>query len=338
MQKGSGIGLAYSKRLIELHGGIISVSSNKEKGTIFNIGLPIGEKHFNSDQKVQKNHHGYQLKINSSEINNELFISAFAAPEKLREGLPLILVVEDNPSIIRMIRDHEEAAYNIVAAPNGQEGLSMADKYMPDLIITDLMMPVMNGIEFTESIKSDLATSHIPIIMLTAKTDDDTHLAGLNLGSDAFLKKPYNPEVLKLTIKNLLESRQLLKKKFSGFNALVSKEVSNNKLDEKFLDKLISIIESRSGEAKLDVVFVAKEMGMSRSVLYRKIKAISGYTIQEFIMVCKLKKAANLLINAPESISEIAYSSGFSNAKHFSTKFRKQFGITPTEFRKKSEN
>lgn len=333
-QKGSGIGLAYSKRLIELHGGTIGVTSHPEKGTIFNVELPTGEEHFSPDEKMQDNPRGYQLKIDSSEINNELFLSAFDAPEKLRDGLPLILIVEDNPSIIRMIRDQEGDNYNFVAAPNGREGLTMADRYMPDLIITDLMMPVMDGIEFTEKIKSDLATSHIPVIMLTAKTDDETQIAGLDHRSDAFIKKPYNPDVLKLTIRNLLESRQLLKKKFSGFNTLVPEEVTSNRLDEKFLDKLINVIDARSGETELDVVSVSREMGMSRSVLYRKIKSISGYTIQEFVRVCKLKKAANLLINTHESISEIAYSSGFSNAKHFSTRFRKHFGVTPTEFRK----
>ncbi|MDF1572036.1 MAG: two-component regulator propeller domain-containing protein [Bacteroidales bacterium] len=333
-QKGSGIGLAYSKRLVELHGGIIGVTSNPETGTIFNVELPTGEQHFTAEEKTQENPQGYQLRIDSSEIKNELFLSAFDAPDKLREGLPLVLIVEDNPSIIRMIRDQEGDVYNFVAAPNGREGLTMADKYMPDLIITDLMMPVMNGIEFTEKIKSELATSHIPVIMLTAKTDDETQIAGLDHGADAFIKKPYNPEVLKLTIRNLLESRQLLKKKFSGFNTLVPEEVTSNRLDEKFLDKLINVIEARSGETELDVVSVSREMGMSRSVLYRKIKSISGYTIQEFVRVCKLKKAANLLINSQESISEIAYSSGFSNAKHFSTRFRKHFGVTPTEFRK----
>lgn len=332
-QQGSGIGLAYSKRLVELHHGTIRVESDPDKGTVFTVDLPVGERHLTAEERSTETTHGYRLRMDSSEISTELFIRAYDTPKQIDQSLPVILVVEDNPSIIHLIRDQIGAEYNVLAAPNGREGLGLVERHLPELIISDLMMPVMNGIEFSRILKSEVATSHIPLIMLTAKTDDVSQISGLDTGADAFIKKPYNADVLRLTIRNLLESRRLLRKKFSGFNTLVPEEVTSNRLDEKFLDRLINIIDQRSGDAELDVVTVSREMGMSRPVLYRKIKSISGMTILEFVRICKLKKAANMLINTTDTVSEIAYASGFANAKHFSTSFRKHFGMTPTDFR-----
>lgn len=334
IQRGSGIGLAYSKKLVELHHGRISVKSNLDVETVFTVELPVGDSHLSKEEKAKEHPQGYTLKIDSEDINNELMTRIHDSGIQIELSKPTILVVEDNPSVVDLIRDQLEQEFNIVPAGNGEEGLQMAVKYAPELVITDLMMPVMNGIELTKELKSNIATSHIPVILLTARTDEESQIEGMEIGVDAYINKPYNPDLLKVSVKKMIESRQLLKRKFSGFSTLVPAEVTNNRLDEKFLDKLIGVVEELTGESALDVVSVSREMGMSRSVLYRKIKSISGYTIQEFVKVCKLKKAANALINGNMSIAEIAYSSGFSNSKHFSTSFRKHFGVTPTEFRK----
>jgi YesN/AraC family two-component response regulator len=227
-------------------------------------------------------------------------------------------------------------AYHVLTASNGKMGLEEAKMHMPDIIISDIMMPEMDGIQFCQKIKSDFSTSHIPVILLTAKSGDENQIQGLKTGADAYISKPYNPELLQVTIDNLTTNRKLLRTKFAEQPNFVPAEVVSNKMDEQFLVKIIQLIENDLDSDTLDVTKLSREVAMSRSVLYRKLKALTGNSIQDFVRVVKLRKAARLLLESDSPISDVAFQSGFSNSKHFSTAFKRQFGKTPSEYRIKA--
>jgi AraC-like DNA-binding protein len=195
------------------------------------------------------------------------------------------------------------------------------------------MMPVMDGYEFCNRIKSNLKTSHIPVILLTAKSGEENQISGYKSGADAYISKPYNPELLEVTIENLIQNRLLIRKKFIQQSTFVPSEIIGNKLDEDFLNKLIARIENDRFSENLDVPSLCRELAMSRSVMYRKIKMLTGNSIQEFVRQVKLRNAARMLLKSSTPVSVIAYSSGFTNTKHFSTAFKKLFGKTPSEYR-----
>jgi AraC-like DNA-binding protein len=197
-------------------------------------------------------------------------------------------------------------------------------------------MPGMDGIEFCRTVKEDLLTCHIPVIMLTAKSDDDSQIQGIRTGADAYIAKPYNPQILQATLRNLVNSRKILLNKFYGKEQFIPSEVVSNKMDEKFLNKLIGLIEESAEEENIDITHLCREIAMSRSALYRKLKALTGNSIQDFIRMVKFRKASRMLLETNLTIAEIAYQSGFPNTKHFSTSFRKQFGKTPTEYRQRT--
>ena len=249
-------------------------------------------------------------------------------------GKVLVLIIEDNLQVLNLLRDSLSEHYNVIFAVDGKSGLEMAMDQHPDIILSDVMMPGMTGIEVCNQIKCDPATSHIPVVLLTAKTEEDTQLEGLNIGADAFLPKPFSAKILIATIENILDSRRLLKEKFAALDTLAPSDLTRNRIDEHFLQGVISFVEDKLSDSSLDVVQLCKQIGMSRSVLYRKIKALTGHSIKEFIRGIRLRKAKFLLINTNKSISEISYMVGFSNTKHFSTSFKKEFESSPSEFRK----
>ncbi|MCX6267334.1 MAG: ATP-binding protein [Bacteroidetes bacterium] len=331
--EGSGIGLAYSKKLVELHHGEITVQSEKGEGSSFIVRLPAGKDHLADDEiKEEVN---FQLKLDYPGLAG-VIQDAVPETEKapvVNENMPILLVVDDNPMICNVIAEKFQQDYQVITARNGIEGLEKARKYVPDVIISDVLMPGMDGIEFCRNIKDDLLTCHIPVIMLTAKSDDDSHLQGITTGADAYISKPYNPDILQATLLNLVNSRKVLRNKFYGKEQFIPSEVVSNKMDEKLLNKLIGMIEESSEEESIDITNLCREIAMSRSALYRKLKALTGNSIQDFIRMVKLRKASRMLLETTFTISEIAYQSGFSNTKHFSTSFKKQFGKTPSEYR-----
>ncbi|MFZ4521290.1 MAG: hybrid sensor histidine kinase/response regulator transcription factor [Bacteroidales bacterium] len=334
--EGSGIGLAYSKKLVELHHGEISVQSEQGAGSSFIIRLPIGKDHLTDDEIREELN--FQLKMDyhglSEAIHDDVPRTVVVQQEDVNN--PILLVVDDNPMICNVIADKFQNEYQVIIAANGIEGLEKARKYVPDVIISDILMPGMDGIEFCQNIKQELLTCHIPVIMLTAKSDDDSQIQGIRTGADAYIAKPYNPDLLQATLRNLVNSRKVLRNKFYGKEEFVPSEVVSNKMDEKFLNKLITMIEASAEEETIDISDLCREIAMSRSALYRKLKALTGNSIQDFIRMVKLRKASRMLVETTLTISEIAYQSGFPNTKHFSTSFRKQFGKTPSEYRQRS--
>ena len=329
----SGIGLAYCKRLVELHHGEIKAESEIGKGSSFLVSLPIGKDHL-GDAEI-KEEVNFNLKMDyqgfSGEIVDMPVSDSGALPPD--DKMPILLVVDDNPQVCRVIAEKFRPAFRVLTAANGTGGLEIARQYLPDIIISDIMMPGMDGIEFCQNIKEDILTSHIPVLLLTAKSGDENQIIGIKTGADAYISKPYNPDLLQVTIENLITSRKLLRNKFTGQPNFIPSEVVSNKLDEQFLVNIISLIENDSDSDTLDVTKLSREMAMSRSVLYRKLKALTGNSIQDFVRIVKLRKAARMLLESDFPISEIAYLSGFANSKHFSTAFKRQFSKTPSEYR-----
>ena len=222
--------------------------------------------------------------------------------------------------------------YYVIDAPNGEEGLEKIKKEIPDFILSDVMMPGISGIELCKKIKSDIDTCHIPLILLTALSEREDIIKGINAGADDYLTKPFDLNILESKINTIIKNRKLFRKKYIDKTAFSSDEPGMNELDKKFMKKVMTYIEERMANEDFSIDNLAIEMAMSRSVFYKKIKSLVGQNPQDFIKDIKMKKAANLLREKKYSISEIAYLIGFPNAKYFSTAFKKYFGVSPSQF------
>ncbi|TFH38621.1 MAG: hybrid sensor histidine kinase/response regulator [Bacteroidia bacterium] len=331
--EGSGIGLAFSKRLVELHHGKISVKSEEGKGAEFIISFPLGKDHL-ADSEI-KGDNEYHLKLDYHSIEND---SRFDGNDIVnivpnKRSKPIMLIVDDNPAVCQVITEKFHSGFTVISASDGKAGIQKARLYLPDIVISDIMMPYLDGFEFCNLVKTNMSTSHIPVILLTAKSGEEDQIHGYTTGADAYIAKPYNPELLRATVDNLMNSRKILRKKYIDQANNIPSELFENKLDEEFLRKLVETIESEKFSENLDVATLCNELGMSRSVLYRKIKMLTDNSIQEFVRIVKLRKAARLLLSAGNPISDIAFVSGFSNTKHFSTAFKKLYGKTPSQYR-----
>ncbi|MFC2116715.1 ATP-binding protein [Bacteroidota bacterium] len=336
IMKGTGIGLAFSNRLVEIHKGLLSVQSTINKGSTFTVSLPLGKTHLSKDEIYETDKERFYLRLDYGSILTEKF-ALNRQPHSdmaMSHGKPLLLIIEDDSQILNLLREILSEYYNVIFALDGVSGLEMVKDENPEIVISDIMMPGKSGIEVCNTVKCDPATSHIPVILLTARKEEDQQLEGLNIGADAFLSKPFSTKLLIATIDNLLVNRQHLREKFAAMDTIAPSDLTRNKIDEHFLQKVISIIENKLNDTSLDVAHLCTQLGMSRSVLYRKIKALTAHSIQEFIRGVRLRKAKQLLINTNKSISEVSYLVGFPNTKHFSTSFRKEFDVSPSEFRK----
>lgn len=336
MPKGTGIGLAFSKRLIDLHKGELLVNSQIDKGSKFIVRLPMGSAHLESSEIYITERERFNLRIDYPTVLIQTFGNENLSELNIERlpGKPLVLIIEDNLQIVNLLKDSISENFNLIFALDGTIGIEMVKEENPSIVITDIMMPGISGIEVCNKLKSNPETSHIPIIILTARNEIESQLEGLNIGADAFLSKPFSTKILVATIDNILLSRDSLHRKYAAIDTIVPSDLTRNKIDEQFLQKVITNIENNLADSDLDVAKLAIKLGMSRSVLYRKIKAITGNSIQEFILGVKLRKAKYLLINTNKSISEVSYLVGFSNTKHFSTCFKKKFESSPSDFRK----
>ncbi|HKK63192.1 MAG TPA: helix-turn-helix domain-containing protein, partial [Bacteroidales bacterium] len=246
---------------------------------------------------------------------------------------PTILVVEDDMDTRIFIRYCLENKYNVIDANDGLEGIHTARVEHPDLIISDVMMPKHDGIQFCQIIKTDFDTSHIPFILLSAKAKVTDKIKGIEIGADAYLEKPFNNKLLHSHIDNLLKSRSQLRKRFKEEIQIQPSEMKMASLDEAFISKSVELIEKHIEDENLDAEKLAREVGVSRIQLYRKIKALTGQTVNQFIRSIRLKQAARFLSDQQLTVSEIAYKSGFSAPNHFASYFKEYFGKTPTEYR-----
>ncbi len=329
--EGSGIGLAFVKSLVILHKGEIKVDSILNKGSVFTVKIPASRSDY-SDSEIAEHPMQYisssESKVNTSDpcMENNL-INA--------EGLSrkhLILLVEDNIELINFMKETLELKYQVITALNGAKALEKISGMTPDLIISDIMMPEMDGFEFTQRIKTDLRTSHIPVILLTSKSGAENRLAGLMTGADYYIEKPFYPNILEQNIENILQTRQRLIERFKNDAFVQVGEMAHSESDKVFIEKLTAIIRSNISDPDMDVSFLIKQMGISRSLLHMKLKGLVGCSSTEFIRAIRLKEAVKLIATGKCNISEAAYETGFSSPTYFTRRFREFYGKSPREY------
>ena len=321
---GTGIGLEVVNNFVNLHKGKIDVKSKLNEGTTFIIHLPIGKEFFLKSQIISS-----QPSIADSENSGNL--SSTIGKEKSSAKSRTLLLVEDNIELQNYLRSELGKIYNIKTANNGKEGVKVAIDSLPDLIITDVMMPKMDGYEFCKIIKEDIRTCHIPLLMLTAKSNTVDQLKGINLGADDFITKPFDMTVLKSKLNQLLSSRQLIFNKYFKDISESQLNKSTSSLDKDFIRKILEVINRRIGDSELNVETLAAEIFLSRTQLYRKIKALTGMSVNEFIRKIRLEKAKKMIEQGNINISEVCYAVGFSSPSYFSKRFNEYFGILPNE-------
>ncbi len=321
---GFGLGLSIAKEIIELHKGSIEVKSEKNKGSIFEVRLLKLKDHF------------YENEIEKTEVISDQGLDTI---KHLKQKIvknevkkETILIVEDNIEIQESLKEILNNDFLILQAFNGEEGLKIASENFPDLIISDVMMPVMDGIEFVKKLKSNTFTSHIPIIILTARTTVKNTMEGFETGADDYIAKPYDEELLKARITNLLNNRRLIREKFISDNLLNPRELAISSPDQLFLERLYKSLEPNLESNNLKAEFIAREIGMSHSVMYKKIKALTGLSYVEFIRDYRLSIAKQLIQDLGYSVSDACYKVGYSDRKYFSKMFKEKFKKNPSEF------
>ena len=324
---GSGIGLALAKAFVELHQGSLTVESQIGVGSVFTVTIPV--RHVDEAQ---------------SEVVRPLEPAEFLtepeedeSPETFDPEKPLLLVIDDNRDILTMVRDLMADDYNVITATDGRQGFRKAIKYTPDLIICDVMMPVMDGMECCRRIKEEISTSHIPVLMLTACPLDEQRAEGYDSGADAYMPKPFSGALLKSRCQSLLSNRKRVKASMTaqgpGATRTV-KPVPTSDIESEFYRKFCSILETKLSNADLNISDIASEIGLSHSQLYRKIKALTGNSPIELLRSLRVKKARELLAKSEKTVSEIAYEVGFSNPTYLTKCFKDEYGLSPTDFRK----
>lgn len=338
---GSGIGLALVKELADLHKWQISVQSKIGTGTGFSLKIPLADTYLKESEKVYepgqdktideipgtKIISDEQTDLDEREIEREI-----EETNKQLSDKPLILIVEDSEDVRSYVKSLLKNSYRVNEAVNGEDGLKKSAEFLPDLIISDVMMPSMNGMEFCKKIKTDIQTSHIPVILLTAKASHESKLEGLETGADDYLTKPFSSKELLIRIKNLLDQRKNLREKFSKEIKIDISSVSVTSLDNEFLRKAFNVAEKNLSNTEFNSEAFAKEMFLSRSQFHRKLIAVTGQGPGEFLRTIRLKRAAALILENRLSITQISFEVGFNNPSHFAKAFRQLFNCLPTEF------
>lgn len=328
---GTGLGLSLAKLLVDAHHGRIEVESGTGQGTTFIVTIPLVQQNV-VPTVAKKNNMVTACTVPDEEPYTAEDATRQSATSSIR---PTLLIVEDNTDMRSFLHDSFMDTYNILLAGNGQEGLEQLKKQPADLMISDVMMPVMDGFTFAKEVKENLSYSHIPLVLLTAKTDNISKVAGIKSGADAYIEKPFSTQVLRAQIENLLESRKKLRKKFSEMPFVPLDSVAVNKADEEFLSKINEIIEKNISNVDFSIDLLAEQLCISRSGLFAKIKTLVEMTPNELIQLVRLKKAAELLATQKYRINEICYQVGFNNPSYFSKCFQKQFGVLPKDFMNK---
>ncbi|MEM6380505.1 MAG: ATP-binding protein, partial [Bacteroidota bacterium] len=325
---GTGIGLAYSKALVEAMKGEIEVTSKLDEGSIFKMKFPVPT----ADQRPL---HLDSITSNRPEALTNYLETNYQVDEFVTDSKgnqTTLLIVEDNEELRWTLKRRFGKHYQILEAGDGEAGEQMALKHLPDIILSDIMMPKQDGIALCGQLKKDDRTSHIPILLLTANTNEEKCLAGFNTGAEAYITKPFNFSILEARLRNILETRRRLKKYYSA-NIISPKKIHVPSADDQFLKKAVAIIEEQMDNSEFGVNEFAKALGMSRSVLYRKFSVLMEYPVKEFINMIRLKRAAQLFDSDPNSsVSTVAYSVGFTDAQYFSKKFKKFYHLTPTQY------
>lgn len=340
--EGSGIGLALVRELVTLHKGEIAVKpgtpDSNPPGTSFIIKLPFGQEYYPGKVADEI----YQGPDKEGLRQKTLALSTVKSTEDLKDaGKNLsaytLLIIEDDQEVMQYLAGELKDSYRILSCSTAEEGLEIAFNEIPDLILTDIMLPGMDGIDLCRTIKSDLRTEHIPVILLTARSEEQDRLEGLETGADDFIIKPFVLEELKLRIKNSIQTRVKLQQRFLKEFTSTSQPINQYNADDRFLARALKIVNDNISSPGLDVDFFASEIGMSRAQLYRKFNALTSQTVKEFVRTVRLKKAAEMLDSGQYNVSEVAYAVGFGDLPYFTRSFKAQFGITPSKYSQKTK-
>ena len=322
---GSGIGLAITKEFVKLHEGVIAVESEPEKGTSFIVTIPAKVK-----EQFPVINEILEETIQFAGENGSL--SGSGSGTSLNGKKNTILLVEDNEDFRFYLKDNLKQKYHVVEALNGKEGWEKVKDLHPDLVVSDIMMPVMNGIELSRRIKNDPRTSHIPVVLLTAMAAVETELEGFEAGVNDYITKPFTFEILASRIKNLLSLQEQLRKKFQKQVEINPNEITITPLDAEFMKRSLDVVEKNMDNPEFSVEDLSRELFMSRVALYKKLLSLTGKTPIEFIRIIRLKRAAQLLQKSQKTIAEVAYDVGFNNPKIFAKYFKDEFGMTPSRY------
>lgn len=340
IETGTGIGLALVKELVILHGGTIIARSELGKGSAFEILLPHELQHVEHSSSPLE-----QPDLNQATSLSELLmpddiplISEADSAYNTKEHLPLALIVEDNRDMSRYIQQQLEGRYQLIAAHDGKQGLKMAQEHIPDIIICDLMMPEMNGYELCKKLKADQFSSHIPIILLTAKASGGSRIEGLQAGADDYMVKPFDAKELLARADNLIAQRKHLRALLGSATKTSSTNQLISSADAALIDRLLAIVYEHIADEHFDVDQLARQAGFSRAQLYRKVKALTDQSVSEYIQTIRLKRAAELILQHAGNFTEVAYQVGFKDPSYFSKCFRKQFDCLPSEYLAKKAN
>ena len=325
---GSGIGLALVKAFVELHKGTITVESDEKQGTVFTVDLPV------RTCEVSSLEDSSATSVSEvSPLNNAVPVEEEELEKNYDSSKPSVLIIDDNADIRLYVHGLLHADYTVIEAADGSEGIRKAMKYVPDLIISDVMMPGIDGVECCRRLKSELQTCHIPVILLTACSLDEQRIQGYDGGADSYISKPFSSQLLLARVRNLIDSHRRLKQFFGDGQALAKEDVCD--MDKEFVEKFKALIDEKMGDSGLNVEDLGKDMGLSRVQLYRKIKSLTNYSPNELLRIARLKKAASLLASSDMTVSEIGYEVGFSSPSYFAKCYKELFGESPTDLLKR---
>ncbi len=345
--KGSGIGLSIAKNIIEQHHGLIRAESKQGEGTVFMVALPIDKYWFKNDSRINEEIQNDSTPLNSSlnvefddSIDDELPAGEQTVVESgVKAEKKSILIVEDDPELQNLLFSVFSPVFNVLKSSNGLDAFALAEEQQPDIIVSDVMMPVMDGLELCSKIKGTLETSHIPVVLLTARSTEDQNIEGICAGADDYIIKPFSIEILIAKCNALLRNRDALIHKYRHSISTSADTIASSTQDTLFLQKLVSVIEENINDEKLGVPFLCAEMAMSKTLLSNKIKKITKQSPAEFIQTLKMKRAAWMILNEPQkSVSDIAYELGFSSLSYFGIRFKKHFGKSPTDLKNDCSN
>ena len=327
--KGTGLGLPLSREFVELHQGTIAADGKKGEGATFTVTLPLGKAHFRPEDIADPVADTIEKSVAWTITSPETELQNIPAEH---QGLPTVMLIEDNEDLLGFITGLLQSQYEIVTATDGKVGLDQCFDTVPDLIVCDVMLPGMDGLQITSTLKADMRTSHIPVILLTAKNTPEQQVEGMQARADMYVTKPFSPQFLQESIRSLLTNRQLLLSTQLGRN-IGDTETGLSRLDKKFVNELRALIVSRLADPTLTVESIGKEMGLSRVQLFRKTKALLGGGTNDLILNLRLEKACTLLRNPDLTVAEIADQTGFTSQSYFSTVFKTRFGVSPKDWR-----
>jgi len=328
---GSGIGLALTKVLVELHNGTIEVKSTEGKGSSFFVTIPFKQRDISINEQ-------YPVLNSKTDMNEEMMMLETDDTEqpiddiKSASDKPLVLLVDDNTDVRQYLKMLLQTDYEIIEAVDGQQGLLSAMKRVPELIISDVMMDVMDGFELCKQLKENITTSHIPVMLLTACAQDEQRAIGFESGADAYIPKPFNEELLKIRVRKIIENREKVKEFFQKNLTFGERKENVAEIDKTFINKFRKVIEDNLIDSELNVDEIGKNLGLSRVQLYRKIKSLTNYAPNELVRIIRLKAAEQLFINTEKTISEVAYDTGFTSPSYFTKCFKEYFNESPTDY------